>query len=164
MKRACKKTRKKLLAFLNHQLEGETAKEIAQHLTTCVSCKKEAEEMGSAWELLDRMHLKESFPDLLSSILERIDKESDKASLFQQYLEKILQIPAPALCVLIFLLAIPSGTLLGKNLYCALSGQQEETVSTYSEEIPLDVFSDFPGQSLGNVYLEITTDSFEEDL
>ena len=71
---------------------------------------------------------------------------------------------AITVCILIFLFAILPGVLLGKNLYFMLGDYQKEAHTVYSEELPLDVFSDFPGQSLGNVYLTMATDSFEEDL
>jgi hypothetical protein len=164
MRRACKKTRKKLPAFLNRQLEGKTEKEVEHHIATCPLCKGEAEDLRLTWDLLGRASIDKDFPDILSGILERIDMEGDKSSLFQNFAEKIIRIPAPALCLLISLFAIPPGVLLGKNLYFMLGGYQSETHIAYSEEIPLDVFSDFPDQSLGNAYLTMATDSFEEDL
>jgi hypothetical protein len=164
MRIACKKTRKKLPAFLNRQLEGKTEKKVAHHIATCPLCKGEAEDLRLTWDLLGRASFDEEFPDILNGVLERIDREGAKSSLFQNFAEKIIRIPAPALCLLIFLFAIPPGVLLGKNLYFMLGGPQRETHITYSEEIPLDVFSDFPGQSLENVYLTMATDSFEEDL
>jgi len=167
MRRACKKTRKKLPAFLIHQLDGKTEKDIEHHIATCTFCKREAEDLRSTWDLLGRASIDEEFPDLLSGVLKRIDIEGDKRYPFQRFVEKITRIPAPALCFLIFLFAIPPGVLLGKNLYFMLGDHQSETHSVYSEdfeELPLDVFSDFAGQSLGNVYLTMATDSFEEDL
>jgi len=164
MRIACKKTRKKLPAFLNRQLEGKTEKKVAHHIATCPLCKGEAEDLRLTWDLLSRASIDKDFPDILSGVLERIDREGVKSSLLQNFAEKIIRIPAPALCLLIFLFAIPPGVLVGKNLYFVLSSHQSETHVVHSEEIPLDVFSDFPGQSLGNVYLTMATDSFEEDL
>jgi hypothetical protein len=164
MRIACKKTRKKLPAFLNRQLEGKTEKEVAHHIATCPLCKGEAEDLRSTWDLLGRASIDKDFPDILSGVLERIDREGVKSSLLQKFAEKFIRIPAPALCLLIFLFAIPPGVLLGKNLYFIMSAHQNETHISYSEEIPLDVFSDFPVQSLENVYLTMATDSFEEDL
>ena len=168
MKRACKKVRKKLPAFLNHQLEGKKAKEIEQHLDTCPLCKKEAEELRLTWNLLGRLPIDKDFPDILNGILERIEQEGEKVSLFQNFIEKVTRIPAPALCLFIFLLAIPPGAFLGKNLYFTLSGSYynypRESQSAYAEEVPLDIFDDFPMQSLGNVYLNVISESSEEEL
>ena len=168
MRWTCKKVRKKLIAFLNHQLEEEKSKQVEQHLDSCPLCKKEAEELRLTWNLLDRYKIDEDFPDLLNGILERIEKEGEQVPLFQLFIERVTRIPAPALCLIIFLIGIPPGAFLGKNLYLTLSSSyphyQREAQSVYSEEIPLDIFDDFPGQSLGNVYLNVITESSEEEL
>lgn len=167
MKHSCKKVRKKLIAFLNHQLEEDKAKEIEQHLSGCSSCRKEEEELRATWNLLGRFPIDKEFPDISNGILEYIGREGQQYSLFQRFMEKITLIPAPALSLLIFFLAIPPGTLLGKNLYFALSGSYQrslrETQIVYAEDLPLDVFSDFPEQSLGNVYVNLVPESSEEE-
>ena len=167
MRRPCKKVRKKLIAFLNHQLEEEKAKEVAQHLDTCPLCKKEAEELRKTWDLLGKLPIDQDFPNLLNGLLKRIEKEDEKISSFRHLIEMIMRIPAPALCLLIFFLGIPPGTLLGKNLYFTLIGPSpthpSEVQSTYSEELPLDIFGDFPSQSLGNVYLNLVSESSKEE-
>jgi hypothetical protein len=58
------------------------------------------------------------------------------------------------------ILAIPPGTLLGKNLYFTFSNPkktylQETSYITQSEELPLHVFADFPEQSLGTIYMNL---------
>lgn len=167
MKHPCKKVRKNLIAFLNHQLEDEKAKEIEQHLSSCSLCRKEEEELRLTWNLLGRLPVDKDFPDISGGVLERIAREGQKYSFFQRLIEKITLIPAPALSLLIFFLAIPPGTLLGKNLYFALSGSYHTSLKdaqiVYAEELPLDVFSDFPGQSLGNIYVNLVPESSEEE-
>ena len=167
MKQPCKKVRKNLIAFLNHQLEEEKAKEVEQHLNGCSLCKKEEEELRLTWNLLGRLPVDKDFPDILNGVLERIDRESEKVSLFQHFVEKITLIPAPALCLLIFLLAIPPGMLIGNNLYFALGSSYQTSLrgaqNLYFEELPLDIFNDFPGQSLGNVYVNLISESSEEE-
>ena len=167
MKRSCKKVRKNLIAFLNHQLEEEKTKEIEQHLNSCSSCKKEEKELRLTWNLLGRLPIDKDFADISGGVLERIVREGQKYSLFQRFIEKITLIPAPALSLLIFFLAIPPGTLLGKNLYFALSSSYhtplEDAQIVCTEELPLDVFGDFPGQSLGNIYVNLVPESSEEE-
>jgi predicted anti-sigma-YlaC factor YlaD len=75
MKRTCKKVRKKLLAFLNNQLDKEKAKTIEQHLRTCLTCRKEEEALRSTWNLLEKYTIDKGFPDLSHVILERIEGE-----------------------------------------------------------------------------------------
>ncbi|MBW1824873.1 MAG: zf-HC2 domain-containing protein [Deltaproteobacteria bacterium] len=167
MKRICKKVRKNLPAFINNQLDKEKVKTIEQHFNICPICRKEAEDIRLTWNLLAEHTIEKDFPDLTNSILEYIEREGRKVSLFQNIIEKFTLLPAPALCLLIFLLGIPPGVFLGKNLYPTLSSlypqHQREAQNVYAEEMPWDIFSDLPSQSLGDVYLNITTDYFEEE-
>lgn len=167
MKRLCKRVRKQLIPFLNQQLGEEEAREIEQHLSDCSTCRQEEEALRSTWNLLGRLPMDTDFPDRSEQILSYIDRQLQKSSLFGRLTEKIALIPAPALALLVFILAIPPGTLLGKNLYFALSGSYHSSVEgasiVYTDELPLDVFGDFPQRSLGNVYINLVSESSEEE-
>lgn len=167
MKRACKKTQKKLIAFLNLQLEEEQTREIGEHLASCSLCKQEAEKLRATWDLLGSYTLDRDFPDLTPAILEKIEAPGEKYNIFQYVMGKLFQIPAPAFCLLIAMLAIPPGAFLGKNLYSSFSGYTDSHLgATYrdqSEEISFDIFSDLPEQSLGNIFMNILPESFEEE-
>jgi hypothetical protein len=167
MKRACKKTQKKLIAYLNLQIEEENTREIREHLASCSLCKQEAEKLQAAWDLLGDYTLDRDFPDLTPAILEKIDTSAEKNNIFQYVAGNLLKVPAPAFCLLIAMLAIPPGTFLGKNLYSSFSGHTDsyrgETYRDPSEEIPFDIFSDLPKQSLGNIFMNIIPESFEEE-
>ena len=167
MKRACKKTQKKLIAFLNLQLDEAQTREIGEHLTSCPSCKQEAEKLRATWDLLGSYTLERDFPDLTPALLEKIEASDEKYNIFQYVISKLLQVPAPAFCLLIAMLAIPPGAFLGKNLYSSFSGYTDsylgEAYRDQSEEIPFDIFSDLPEQSLGNIFMNILPESFEEE-
>jgi len=168
MKWACKRVRKKLIAFLNHQLAEKKSRQVEQHLNSCPSCKKEAEELWLTWNLLEGYKIDEDFPQLLNGVFERIEREAGRIPLFQLFIEKVTRIPAPVLCLLIFFLGIPPGTFLGKNLYQVLRiispHYQRNTQRVYSEQILLDIFDDFPEQSLGNAYLNVISEPSKEEL
>jgi hypothetical protein len=167
MKRACKKTQKKLIAYLNLQLEEAQTKEIGKHLASCSLCKQEAEKLRATWDLLGSYTLDRDFPDITPALLEKIEAPGEKYNVFQYVMGALLQIPAPAFCLLIAMLAIPPGAFLGKNLYSSFSGYTDsylgETYRDQSEEIPFDIFSDLPEQSLGNIFMNILPESFEEE-
>ncbi len=167
MRRTCKKTQKKLIAYLNLQLEEEKSREIGEHLASCSLCKQEADKLRATWDLLGSYTLDRNFPDLTPAILEKIDAPAEKNNIFQYVMNNLLQIPAPAFCLLIAMLAIPPGALLGKNLYSSFSGYTDsylgETYRDQSEEISFDIFSDLPEQSLGNIFMNILPESFEEE-
>ena len=159
MERTCKKTRKNLLAYLKLQLEEKKAKEIEGHMARCPLCRKEAEELQATWNLLGSYSIDRDFPDLMPGILEKMDTAGNKYTIFEPIADLLFRIPAPALCLLMLILAIPPGTLLGKNLYFTFSTAQntylQETYRAQSEELPLHVFADFPEQSLGTIYMNL---------
>ena len=62
MERACKKARKHLFAYLNLQLEEQTAKEIEGHIARCPLCRKEAEGLRATWNLLGSYSIDRGFP------------------------------------------------------------------------------------------------------
>jgi hypothetical protein len=167
MERTCKKARKHLFAYLNLQLEQKKAKEIEGHMARCPLCRKEAEELQATWNLLGSHSIDRDFPDLMPGILEKMDRADKKYSIFQPIADLLFRVPAPALCLLMLILAIPPGTLLGKNLYFTFNNPKnnylQETYMTPSEELPLHIFADFPEQSLGTIYMNLVpTPSGEE--
>jgi hypothetical protein len=159
MERACKKARKHLFAFLNLQLEEQKAKEIEGHIARCPLCRKEAEGLRATWNLLGSYSIDRDFPDLIPGILEKMDTAGKKYTIFQPVADILFRIPAPAFSLLLLILAIPPGALLGKNLYFTFSNAKntyvQETYVTQSEELPLDIFADFPEQSLGTIYMNL---------
>ena len=167
MKRVCKKVQKTLVAYLNRQLAEEKTGEIGEHLASCSLCKQEAEKLQATWNLLESYTLDRDFPDLAPAIFEKIDASTEKKNIYQYVMGRLLHIPAPAFCLLIAMLAIPPGTFLGKNLYSSFSDPNSpylgETYRDQSQEIPFDIFSDLPEQSLGNIFMNIIPESFEEE-
>jgi len=167
MESTCKKARKHLFAYLNLQLEEKKAKEIEGHMARCPLCRKEAEGLRATWNLLGNYSIDKDFPDLMPGILEKMDTAGQKYNIFQQVADILFRIPAPALCFLILILAIPPGTLLGKNLYFTFSTAQntylQETYRAQSEELPLHVFADFPEQSLGTIYMNLVPEPSREE-
>jgi len=167
MKRTCKKARKHLLAYLNLQLEEQRAKEIEGHIAQCSLCRKEAEGLQATWNLLGSYSIDRDFPDLIPGILEKMDTAEEKYRIFKPVADILFRIPAPALCLLMLILAIPPGTLIGKNLYFTFSRTKntylQETYRAQSEELPLHIFADFPEQSLGTIYMNLVPASSGEE-
>ena len=167
MKRTCKKARKHLFAYLNLQLEDQKAKEIEGHMARCPLCRQEAEGLQATWNLLGSYSVDRDFPDLMPGILDKMDAADKKYNFFQSLADTFFRIPAPALCLLMLILAIPPGTLLGRNLYFTFSTAEniylQEAYVTPSEELPLHVFADFPEQSLGTIYMNLVPEPSREE-
>ncbi len=160
MNRSCKKIRKHLFAFLTRQLEEDRAREVKEHLAGCPACSREAEDLQAAWELIGTPLPDEHFRDIASGALARIKSAEHTTNLLGKFVTMLIRTPSPALGTLIALLALPAGIYLGKNLYLntAHALYHEEAITAQVEELPLDIFSDFPDDSIGSVYVTLDED------
>ena len=163
MKSACKKTRESLIAYLTQQLQEKNAREVAQHLAACPLCSREAEELQSTWKLIGEYPLDERFADITGVVLEKAKSAEDTDTLIRKIINTVVRIPVPALCTFIAVLALPAGIYLGKNLHLNLSttyaAYRENEVPAELDELPLDIFNDFPEYSLGGIYENLANDS-----
>ncbi len=163
MKRSCKKSRKNLMSFLTGQLAEERAREVKAHLADCPLCSREAADLGAAWELLGTPLPDEHFKDIAPGVLATIKSAGYRDNLLNKFMTLIFRTPAPALGTLIALLALPTGIYLGKNLYLntAYALNPEEVVAAQAEALPLDIFNDFPDDSIGSVYVNLGEEAYQ---
>jgi len=161
MKRSCTKIRKHLVAYLTRQLEGDRTREIKEHLTGCPLCSREAEELQAAWDLMGTRLPEEDFKDISLGVLATIKSAAHKINLMGKFLTMLVRAPSPVLATVIVLLALPAGIYLGKNLYLntAYALYPEKEITAQAEELPLDIFNDFPDDSIGSVYVNLGEDS-----
>jgi len=62
----CTEIKKNLSAYLDHELDLKSAKEIEAHLGSCPGCLQESQQMSRAWELLESARDIEPSPDYVS--------------------------------------------------------------------------------------------------
>jgi anti-sigma factor RsiW len=161
MKRSCTKIRKQLIAYLTRQLEEDRAREIKGHLAFCPVCSREAEELQAAWNLLGTPQPDEDFRDISRSVLATITNAERRTGLMDTLLAMLVRVPSPVLGAFVALLALPAGVYLGKTLYLdtTYALNPEQAITSPVEELPLDVFNDFPDDSIGSVYVNLGEDS-----
>ena len=161
MKSHCGTIRKQLIAYLTRQLEEDRAREVKEHLTGCLLCSREAEELQAAWDVMGTSFSEEDFKDISRSVLAAITHAEHRTGLMDTLLTMLVRVPSPVLGTIVALLALPAGIYLGKMLYLdtayALNPEQEITAQV--EELPLNVFNDFPDDSIGSVYVNLGEDS-----
>jgi len=163
MKRSCKKARKNLMPFLTGQMAEERAREVKAHLADCPLCSREAADLGAAWELLGTPLPDEHFKDIAPGVLATIKSSGHRDNLLNKFMILLFRTPAPAMGTLIALLALPTGIYLGKNLYLntAYALNPEEAVAAQAEALPLDIFNDFPDDSIGSVYVNLGEEAYQ---
>ena len=161
MKSHCGTIRKQLIAYLTRQLEEDRAREVKEHLTGCLLCSREAEDLQSAWDVMGTSFPEEDFKDISRSVLAAITHAEHRTGLMDTLLTMLVRVPSPVLGTIVALLALPAGIYLGKTLYLdtayALNPEQEITAQV--EELPLNIFNDFPDDSIGSVYVNLGEDS-----
>ena len=163
MKRSCKKARKNIMPFLAGQMAEERAREVKAHLADCPLCSREAADLGAAWKLLGTPLPDEHFKDIAPGVLATIKSSGHRDNLLNKFMILLFRTPAPAMGTLIALLALPTGIYLGKNLYLntAYALNPEEVVAAQAEALPLDIFNDFPDDSIGSVYVNLGEEAYQ---
>jgi hypothetical protein len=161
MKRSCKKARNNIMPLLTGQLAEERAREVKEHLAGCPLCSREAADLGAAWETLGTALPEEHFKDIAPGVLATIKSTEHRDNLLYKFMNLLFR--TPALGTLIALLALPTGIYLGKNLYLntAYALNPEEVVAAPAEALPLDIFNDFPDDSIGSVYVNLGEEAYQ---
>jgi anti-sigma factor RsiW len=161
MKRSCTTIRKQLIAYLTRQLEEDRAREVKEHLAGCLLCSREAEELQAAWDVMGTSFPEEDFKDISRSVLAAITHTERRTVLIDTLLTMLIRVPSPVLGAFVALLALPAGVYLGKTIYLdtAYARNQEPAITATADELPLDVFNDFPDDSIGSVYVDLGEDS-----
>jgi anti-sigma factor RsiW len=161
MKPYCTEITKHLIAYLTRQLDGDRARKVKEHLDGCPLCGREAEELRAVWDLMGAPLPDDDFKDISRSVLAAITSAAHKTSLTGKFLTMLVRAPSPVLGTVIALLALPAGIYLGKALYLntAYAFHPEEEIAAQAEELPLDIFNDFPDNSIGSVYIDLGEDS-----
>ncbi len=157
MKRSCTKIEKQLIAYLTRQLEEARAHEVREHLAVCPACSREVEELQAAWDVMGTPFPEEDFKDISRSVLATITNTERRTGLMDTLLTMLARVPSPVLGAFVALLALPAGVYLGKTLYLdtAYALNPDPAITAPAEELPLDVFNDFPDDSIGSAYINL---------
>lgn len=161
MKRSCTKIRKQLIAYLTRQLEEDGAREVKEHLAGCLLCSREAEDLQAAWDVMGTSFPEEDFKDISRSVLASITHAERRTGLMDALLTMLVRVPSPVLGTIVALFAVPAGIYLGKTIYLntAYAFYPEQEITAQVEELPLNIFNDFPDDSIGSVYVNLGEDS-----
>ena len=145
----CRNIQKWLSAYIDGELSTERKKTIQIHLQECETCQEILKTMNQAWDLLDELPAPESVPYFYTRLKARMEAEKQEKG--QKWIERIL---IPTSAVVATVLGIIVGSIVGSNgnQQVEATGLDEEFIASY-----LDSFEDFPGVSLGEVYLDLSS-------
>jgi len=152
----CKKVKEKLSAFIDNELESKIRLKIEQHLTKCFGCEQELKILTQTWQALEKRKRIEASVNFEEKFWQRVRERELKQPLFQRLLTRVIPIPA-AFTVLIFGLA--GGIYLSKILFPKETKMSSNDLYSLTNEnfLYLDNFDDFPPESVGDIYISLTS-------
>ncbi len=151
----CHEIRKRLMLYLDGQLDQHETEAIRTHMAECGECAKEAALLSRVWDLLRDLPQPETVPNLIPVTLERLRTEAQES-----FWHKIfhLRIPVPAAATVALMLGIFVGAQLG-TVVVGLS----EVVNEAEDPLYLEVFHELPSQTIGQAYIELHYPQGDED-
>jgi anti-sigma factor RsiW len=153
----CKRVRRKLVGYLDGEVEEKQKVLIEGHLKKCSECKKEADLLNKSFCLLkDQERLKPS-EDFLASLWERVrSSEEEKQLLPQATFERLFHLLLPAAVAAALIIGVVVGNSVEKIIPSQTVNLREEK---YLTSIGLDSFQDLLPGSLPEVYFNLATAS-----
>ncbi len=150
----CKRLRRKLVAYLDGELEEKQKLSIKEHLTKCRECKKEADLLNKSFCLLkDQQRLKPS-QGFEASLRERIYSTEEKQLLPQAIFGRLVHAALPAAVAAVLIIGVLVGGSVEKIIPSQTVKLKEER---YLTSIGLDSFQDLPSGSLPEIYLNLAS-------
>jgi anti-sigma factor RsiW len=125
----CKEVRKKLSAYVDQELHGETASIVASHIARCPSCEEHLESIRKMDALVRQMPDVSVGPEFMKRILRAVEESNAPIKARKPLLASLLGI--------------------FHDFFDLLEGERP------SHSRALDEFSDFPPCSLGHAYLKL---------
>jgi len=146
----CREVKRKLSAYMDGELDLHEKKMVETHLQSCAKCQHELKILKETWEEITNLPLPDPVPYFYTRLKVRMEEREKKKRL--NWVEQVL-IPASAVAVIALGVFIGSTVSRNGNLQIANSSVEEELVSS----LYLNSFDDFPNSSLGEVYIELTS-------
>lgn len=155
----CTHVRKKLKAYLDHELTQREQGLVRQHLQSCEGCSREAETLAGMWDMLGGIPDIQQSPDVIPWVMHRIDEHEQKSFgwvLFGWIAQLRHSFATATVCAM--LLGFVFG-FSGIQLIAPAYVNQEVT----DESVFFEVFSDQPPASFSDIYND-TIDEEGENL
>lgn len=152
----CEKIKEKLSAFIDNELDREKTSKIEQHLAECSDCNQELKILAKTWGALEVWEKIEPSDNFEARFWQRVREREPRQLLFQRLLTKVIPVPTT---VIILAIGLLGGIYLGNIVYPKETKvSTDESLSLGKENfLYLDNFEDFPPESVGGVYIILTS-------
>ena len=153
----CKKIRRKLVAYIDGELDKEQELLVKRHLLKCAKCKKEADLLNKTSYILKSERRLVPSEEFEANLWRRI-RFAEKRETAPHFLRRVAYLILPAAVAAALIIGVMIGNLVGKVIPPQNVNLEEE----YLSSIGLDSFQDFPPGSLPQIYFSLaTTDKVE---
>ncbi len=146
----CREVKRKLSAYMDGELDLHEKKMVEVHLRDCVKCQHELEILKETWREISILPTPDPSPYFYAKLKTRMTAKEKKRK--TSWVEQIL-IPVSAMAVVVLGVFIGSTVSRNGNLQVVNSSAEEELISS----LYLNSFDDFPSSSLGDIYIELTS-------
>jgi len=148
----CKKIRRKLVAYLDGELDEKQKLLVKRHLLECTECEKEADLLSKTsyfLKNLQRLMPSEDFEANLWKKIYFVEKKEVRPYL----LRRVAYIILPAAVAAALIIGVFRGNLVER----ITSSQNVNLEEEFLTSVGLDSFQDFPPGSLPQVYFSLTS-------
>ncbi len=152
----CKRIRRKLVAYLDGEIEEKQKLSIKEHLKKCSECKKEADLLNKSFYLLkdqQRLRSSQGFEANLWEMIYSLDK---RQFLPQAIFERLFHLLLPAAVAAALIIGVVVGNSVEKIIPSQTVNLREEK---YLTSIGLDSLQDLLPGSLPEIYFNLATAS-----
>lgn len=113
----CSKVLKKLSAYADDEVTREERHVISEHLKTCPRCRAELERLRQLSRSLDTVEHVETPPYFVPHLKRKLADQQAKNAIRFPFIEWIKRVTIPAFTTACIVLALITGSSLGKTLY-----------------------------------------------
>lgn len=161
----CRKVRRKLSAFLDHEVGKKDQERITSHLESCPFCREDSITLATLSLLLEKgkENVKPS-PYFWNRLEQKITRIGESQTIFEKLLERLNQAFIPATATAVLIIGLFIGTQLGGVVYSNIANKLNPESFTLvqkdaDQSLYLNALDDFPGESLGGIYNALLTEN-----
>jgi anti-sigma factor RsiW len=153
----CSQIKKKLSAYLDHEMKDDERQMVSGHLKTCTLCQEELAALAKVKETLFVLEGMEVPPYFITRLRQRIKDERSLTTRPVPLIERIRRVACSAAGFAGVAVSLFVGSQMGRTLYQELANDTQTVSVENANTLGFGSFEEFPEGSLSDVYNELIT-------
>ena len=159
----CSRVRKVLLSHADEELPARRRKAVQEHLKNCEDCFRQYEMLSNIFSDAREFERVQHSPFLWTKLSSRIEEYESSRNPFTRFMEFFPRYAMTFAIVAFISLGIVTGIFLGstpdsQRRYDPGSNSNLTAEDQFVESLCLDVFDDLPPESLGGIFVTMTSE------